>query len=153
MIQAGRFIAHAHVAKLGTTETGKDQIGVQFRLDEGPDEGELVSWYGYFTDKAVQRTLESLRHCGFVGYDLNVFDGTPEATSRLLPRSVELDIEIEEYEGKSRPKVRWVNAAGGMPFVKKEMDAARRAAFASAMKGTLMALETNGSNLEDVPFR
>jgi hypothetical protein len=93
-----RPIAH-HFSQ---TSRGNDQVVVTLETDDGKDH----VWNGYFTDGAIERTVESLRHMGYDGGDL--------ADMKLTER-VELVIEPEEYKGKVRDRVKWVNKIGSGP--------------------------------------
>lgn len=62
-------------AQFGMTKGGNGkaptkQVAVQFELLEGPAAGARLTWFGYFTEKTWQRTVEALRYCGFKGDDL-----------------------------------------------------------------------------------
>lgn len=81
---------------------GKECIVVRFEFVGGPHAGKSIQWWGYFVDAAVQRTLDSMRHCGWTGETLGDMTGMGDA-------EVELVIADEEYNGKTRSKVRWVN--------------------------------------------
>lgn len=83
---------------------GTPQVVVRF-LDSTT--GEQFTWYGFLTEKTEERTLESLRYCGWRGAD--VFgDLHVSATAE-----VDLVLETEEWEGKTREKVAWVNRPRG----------------------------------------
>ena len=132
MIDAGKYKARAAKGELSESGTKKTPcIAVEFQL---LDTGEFIWWYGYLTEKTETRTLESLQHAGFAGADI----AGDLMAQGLGSRDVELVIEHETYEGKTRARVQWVNSADGgggsaMPDDKK-------AAFAARMRGKLLAM-------------
>ncbi len=76
MLNPGKYRARPIAAALGLTSKGTDQIAVTFELLDPA--GERITWYGFFTEKTTDRTLESLRHCGWKGNDLSIFvEGEP----------------------------------------------------------------------------
>jgi hypothetical protein len=131
-MKSGTYVARATDWDLGTTDNGKDYIGVFFKIEEGEFLGETITWYGYFTEKTEQRTIESLRYCGWEGHDFTKLEG-------LSRNPVKIVIDEEEYEGKKRLKVQWVNRLGSMA-IKNTMDDKKRAAFSARMKGAAMAI-------------
>lgn len=127
----GNYLARAVSAQLGMTKSGKEQVAVTFRLKM--DLSKTITWYGYFTDKTTERTIESLRFCGWIGVDLTDLSGIDR-------EEVELVIANEEYEGKTSPRVQWVNRVGGMMLsAPLQPDAAK--AFAARMKGAVLAYD------------
>src|SRR4051812_44973200 len=109
LIPAGKYPARAEHWRLAQASTGSEQVAVDFKFTD-PTLGSIL-WFGYFTDKTFERTVESLRHCGWKGSDVLELD-TPQAD--LNANEVVLVIEHETYEGKTRAKVAWVNARGGV---------------------------------------
>lgn len=73
------------------------------------DAGKRITWAGWLSDKALENTINTLVKCFDFDGDLNslysgkqTFDG----------KSVSFTTEIEEYQGKKRCKVKWLNPAG-----------------------------------------
>lgn len=136
----GRYRARAQFGTLTTASTGTEQVVIDFVITEdGPGHGSRLPWYGFFTEKTFARTIESLRHLGWEGDDLNDLTG-------IDANEVELDIGIEEYTNKNgevgmRSRVNWVNRAGG-PVLKGAMDAGQAADFARRMRGRVLALRS-----------
>lgn len=81
----------------GKSSKGNEQIVVIFGTPEG-----RKAWYGSFTEAAVDFTLEALEACGWDGRSLVKLDG-------MGSLDVDLCIEAEEYDGKVRDKIRFVN--------------------------------------------
>lgn len=127
----GKFRARATDVQLGTTKSGADTIGVAFELLDHPNM--YVTWYGYFTEKTTERTFDSLRYCGWTGDDLSDLSG-------ITNNEVEIVIEQETYEGKTRAKVQWVNrAASTKAQVSNVMSDEQKRAFSARMKGAALA--------------
>ena len=132
LIQEQTVKARALEGALGLTNTGKDQIALLFKLLEGPDENRMIPWYGFFTEKTTERTLETLELCGWEGDDLSDLTGIDR-------NEVYLVIEHEQdQQGEVRARVRWVNGAGGIAM-QNRMDPAQAASFAQRMRGTVLA--------------
>ncbi len=133
MIDAGTYRAKAVSAALGNTSTGKEQLGIEFELmDVDGVAGPHITYYGYFTDAALEFTVKALRACGWKGTDLTDLAG-------LTDNEVSLVIAHEEYEGKVTAKVQWVNAPGGLAM-KSQLDP-----DAAKMKGRIAALGTTSA--------
>ncbi len=139
MISAGRHNAMAVpvetdggpvYAQFGVTNNGKNQVVVNFEILDGEDAGQTIAWFGYFaTEKNAKKTIESLRACGFKGDDLAA------CGDQVLEQRVSLVVEHEEYEGKVKAKVAWVNSTGGGGFkLEKPMADGERRKFAASMK-------------------
>jgi hypothetical protein len=136
MIAPGKYLGTPVSAALGFTSSGSEQIAVLFEFLEPA--GERLTWYGYFTEKTFDRTIESLRACGWMGSSLDEFG------SEHLPggfnRQVELVVTHEEYNGKTSARIAFVNNVGGGMALKSAMDANQARAFAAKMKGRIAAL-------------
>ena len=123
-------------AILGESGTGKEEVGVEFEIDAGDGPPERIWWYGFFTEAATPWTLKALRTCGWLGSDLSDL-------STINPDNgadIEIVVEEEEYEGKVRQKVKYINGGAGVGM-KKPLDSAEAKAFAAKMKGAILALE------------
>jgi hypothetical protein len=104
MAEAGIYRARAVQAALCETKSGKEQLAIEFALyDVDGVEGEHVTYFGSFSDAALPHTLKALRTCGWAGTDLADLSGVER-------NEVSLVLEDEEYEGRVRTKVKWVNA-------------------------------------------
>ena len=89
---------------LGQAKTGTDQIGVQFRLLDDPWKGWTLPWYGTFSEAAFPMTYEGLKACGWRGERIDTLKADLRNGTEVL-----LVVEAEEYEGRWRAKVRFVN--------------------------------------------
>lgn len=151
-IPKGRYRARAMRTEndgLGNSSNkGTPQVVLVFKLLEEDFHGETLPWIGYLTDATEERTLESLRICGWKNDDLSDLDG-------VCDNDVELVVDHERYEGKLRAKVQFVNRIGG--FKQKapmSQDAAK--AFAAKMRdkaaaSRVKASSNGGGSKTDVP--
>lgn len=145
-IQPGTYAARATDAVLGYTSNGSEQVAVAFVLldDKGQQTVTHITWYGFFTEKTTERTIQALRHCGWQGDDLSELSTVGSA-------DVELVIDDEpDLQGQMRTRVRWVNALGSSaPAIKDRMGDAQRKAFAAKMRGMVVA--ANGGKASPRP--
>lgn len=123
----GKYKARAVAWELAVTKTGKEQVAILFRLTDEHVDGREITYYGFFTDATAERTMESLRICGWQTDSLLDLSG-------LDTNEVELDIAPEEYQGEWTEKVKWINRPGGGLRVTPMDDNAKKA-FDARMKG------------------
>lgn len=129
-----KVLARAKSWQLGESSNGKERVEVTFTY-AAPDAGQqTITWYGYFsTEKVMNRTIESLRTCGWNGDDLATMEG-------LDANEVELVIADEEYENKVYTKVQWVNRAGPMST---PLTADKAKSFAASMRDRIRAIDAS----------
>lgn len=155
--------AYAISTEQGMAKNGTEQIAVTFQIvdeDEdgtrGPLHGQRRVWYGFFTEKAADRTLESLQHCGWSSDELkDIINLDDEGCRRALPNVVELVIENETYNGRTVEKVRWVNAIGeGRSAIKNKADDKEVQSLSARMKSRAAALRAANkpAKKNDIPF-
>jgi hypothetical protein len=139
-IEAGTYKARATKVLLSQVGANKTPaIQVEFRLENG----NTIRWDGWLTtDKAQERTIESLEYCGWTGDDLSVFARDNAPLQGLDANDVELVIEMEPSQDdatKLYPRVKWVNRIGGRGLnVENVMPATEAVAFAQKMKGLVL---------------
>lgn len=131
-IEPGRYMARAAEWKLGKASTGTECIAVLFTLQDG----RTINWWGYFSEKTAERTLDSLEFMGWDGRDI--------ANPRGLDRNeVELVVGEETNDkGESFSKVLWVNRPRGAA-VKEELKGAELSAFQQRMQAAMLARKQN----------
>ena len=140
MISPGNKAARALPGfEFGCTGSGAEFVALTFSIVEGSEAGETVQWRGYCTEKAHERTIESLRHCGWSGGDITDLTGIDR-------NMVQLVIEDDTWEGKTRPKVKWVNAIRPSVNAEQRMGDGARAAFAARMRGAVAACDASIAN-------
>lgn len=112
-IQPGKYVAKIVDYGIGTTKAGDPTIVVRF----GWGTSSLI-WNGSLKEgKAQEITIKALLRMGLSDDDKieNLADGID---SKLLDmdRELEIDVQMDTYEGKTRPKIAWINEVGGGKF-------------------------------------
>jgi hypothetical protein len=117
-LQEGTYTATGKALSITETEKGAIMLNFTFALDDGtviPARQCLVQKDGTISEI----TLRMLRECfGFTGPDPFELADNPE----LLAKPVELVVAIEEYEGKQRSVVKYINPPGGGTGTGKPVD-------------------------------
>jgi hypothetical protein len=130
----GKFRVKAIAAELGRAKTKTPQVAVRFAVVEGDATGEEITWYGFLTEAAQERTIEGLIHTGWTGDSF-------EDLSTVGSKDCEIEVAEEEYEGKLQWKVKWVNALGGGGIQMADvMSPQERKTFAGQMRGSVLAV-------------
>lgn len=157
MLNEGTYRARALKADLGKSSTGNAQVGIEFEILADGYAGEKITAYRSFTQtqlkngKTVQEmTIEELIACGWNGDDWDNFTG-------LGTTEVDLVVQHDTYQGKTKAKVAFINTPGSGVALKAPMVADDRKAFAAQMKGTVAMVRsrmaTNATRAaDDVPF-
>jgi len=116
------------------TQRSPFSAAVGFEVINGPESGQKITAFLYFGDASFQRSLESLRACGFTGDDIDKFaDQTPDIECQIV-------VEHETYEGKVRPKVKWINKAGGVFTFEKPLPQSDLLRFSAQFKTALKSV-------------
>ncbi len=142
-----RAVADSH--ELGYASTGTEQIGMKVELLDGEFANNTVTWYGYFSSAAEERTLESLKIAGWTGDDIINLPGLGSA---------EFELQLEEHEDKETGepylKPTFINRIG--VAMKNTMDASQKAAFAARMRavtGRAQSAPRPNGNARPTPSR
>jgi hypothetical protein len=117
--------------QFGVTEKGTNQVVMLFEVLEGQHQGAMIPWYGYLTKDTWETTVKGMRACGFKGDDL------AGALTQNLDNEVFILTEVNEWEGKSRARVRFVNASPAGSLIKNAMGADDLRKFSAQMKARL----------------
>lgn len=130
-IAPGTYKAMPRDAVMGKTSKGAEQLGIAFEILDGDEKGKTITAYLYFSEKSVDRTLESLEHCGWDGESLRDL-------RTALTREVSIVVELDTYEGKTSAKVRWINSGAGAA-VKEKLEPAAIVSLEQRLKGKMLA--------------
>lgn len=108
LIKPGKYIAK--VVEYGIPETkegASPSIALTFEFEvEGVRK--QLTYYGYLTSAAAEYTLKNLITAGFK-HDRPSMLCKPNA---FIDKEVQIVVEHETYEGKTRAKIRWINELG-----------------------------------------
>lgn len=148
------YPARATSLAISFGETEKDgeiryQIAVEFQIEVTEDRPDLaefanetITWIGHFTDATAARTMESLQIAGWKGDDVFELNGVP--ANEVLADLVSLACEPDEYDGKERLKVQWVNRPRGHFAFKKSADATGLRALGARLRATAQSVRAAG---------
>jgi len=138
-IPPGPHTAEVTAHALGTAKTGNQQIAVEFMFETG----DRLTWFGYFTEVTLERTLESLENLGWIAGE-NDFDiSRLHKTNVLVGNEASVVVQHEEYEGVTRAKIRWVNKLGG-GGMRETMEPDEARSFAAQLRGRLVKASGGG---------
>jgi hypothetical protein len=141
---AVRVVSHI----LGRSSTGTPHIAVLFE----DVNGDRITWYGYLSDAAMERTITSLR---VLGWDPLKDDGRIDrlnGTETLVGAEAEVVVEAETYNGESRMKVKWVNEPGG-GGLGDGMASEDANAFATSIRAKILAAPKPKANSQPGPAK
>lgn len=147
---AGRYTARAVAGsgRLGKSKNkGTEFVSVETRFTNEGFDGEGLTWTGWLTEKAGERTIDTLRLMGWDGDDL-----TEQGLTGLGSAEFELVVEGEEYEGKTFSKIKFVNP---LPTA---MDADSAKALSDRFRDKIKSSKakapatTAGAPGDDIPF-
>lgn len=112
VIGAGRHLVNVVGHQLGRSEGGRQTPFIAVLFESDQTIGDRITWYGYLSDAAIERTVATLEK---LGWDPAKYDGRLESlhnTDVLHGAAAEIVVEMETHEGKTRAKVKWVNFPG-----------------------------------------
>jgi len=146
MIAAGRYNAVAIDLDFGKSKnTNTPFIAIVFRIQEAVrttpgDErrgwshsGDAITAFLYFTEKAAERSIQTLRKMGWGG------DNVGEIIVDDVMNIMEIVVEHEVFEGKTRAKVAWINAPGESPLsIQNPLNQMERQSFSDQYRGLAM---------------
>ncbi len=126
-------------------------VRVVFDITAGEFAGNTYQWDGWFSEKAIERTLQSLKYCGctFPGNDITNLTG-------IDTNEVEIVLSHEDYtdkEGNQRTAVKVAFVNGGARGVNPDqlLDTAKKAAFRAKMLGTVANLNQKSGTVNGKP--
>lgn len=91
----------------GLSSNRNAQVLVYFKIIRGPRAGDVLPWFGSLSKDAYERTMQSLRYCGWKSAR------TADLEREPLDQEVEIEVGHNDWDGKSYARVDWVNPPGG----------------------------------------
>lgn len=147
----GRFTAVVIKSESnGLFEAGEKKTpGVRLALAVvgGPEEGNYIDWNGWLSDSAFDNTVKTLNETfGFSGN----FGEIAEMPDIFAGQQCSITTENEEYQGKVRLKVKWLNPVGGGPAPTLKPDEAKGLAARLSSRATAL-LKSAGAKPATTP--
>lgn len=118
-ITDGRKTAKPVAARfMKSPKTGTVGMEIKFEFLESTGAYESLNWVGWLTDKAMESTMDTLVNVlGFNGNDECDAEGILVDKGALnWDQEVSIVVELENYNGKQYPKIKWVNKLNQSPF-------------------------------------
>jgi hypothetical protein len=127
MIEPGKYMATLESHSITENKKGDPQVAAvfSFRNAAGPQK---ITWFGGFSEAGRQYTIKNLITLGLKGNN--------PAGNLEIGKQVEIVIDNETFEGKTRAKVKFINGPGAARNVIPQ-DLAK--AKLSALEGAVMA--------------
>lgn len=114
MIQPGTYRAKPIGGAFDKNDKGNLACGLKFDLLDETVKGQAIWSVHYLTPAAMENSLKALAVVGLSNAPKCDENGRFGADSFLDPnKEVELVVEHEEYNGRTRARVKWVNEIGG----------------------------------------
>lgn len=155
ILPEGRYKAIAHDWSTGLSNAkGTPFVKIGFKILEGEYAGRIVDWYGWMTEKTVERVATDLSALGYDGDD-PLADFARAKHADQLPgkiRPVQLVIRHEEWKERVQVRVAYINEINESKPVDDATRASVRDAFraAKAARGQRRAPEPQP--IDDTPF-
>jgi len=154
-IAPGKYVAVITDYGVSASKAGDPMITVQFSFDNGKS----LFWNGSLKEKAQEITLKALLRMGLRDEE-RLADLADGLDSKLLDttKQLEIDVGMDTYEGKTKPRINWVNDLGGGKF-RNAMDKNNFKVKIAGLnlKTTIKALKfemglSDTSQIENIPF-
>lgn len=153
-ILPGKFHAKAVDYGISSSKSGAPLVNVRFAWTENGEE-KSYNWMGSLNEgKAQEFTMKTLIALGLKSTEkiVELCDG-PSSGALDLAKMVEITIELETYEGKTAPRIRWVNEIGFRNAMTKEDFKAKIQQL--GVKGTFTQIFSNQpkkTDMDSIPF-
>lgn len=119
MIQPGKYKATVSNYALRVSQHGDPMATICFTVTDNAQSRHSVYWLGSFKEgRGRQITIESLLVCGLKGNDPLLIAGGLDSGALDTSNEVQVEVihEVSTKDGKTYPKVQWVNEIGGNRF-------------------------------------
>lgn len=148
----GRYSAAVKDYGISETKAGAAQVFIAF--DVTHDDGtSSLTWFGSLNEgKAQEITLKGLLSAGFTGKDVTDLIDGPDGGAIPLGTEVSVVIESEEYDGKTTPRIRWVNKPGGGGVQRADASTAKAKLAKLGLAGKLAQVRAQNPDLVREPF-
>lgn len=109
-IKAGTYKAKINTYGMSVTKNDDMQIAILFDFDQDGETKQL-SWFGTLKEgKGIEITMKSLKIMGYDGNPQWYVLGKGPASQMLdMDKEYFIKVELETYENKTIPKIKWIN--------------------------------------------
>lgn len=154
MINPGKYTGRVKDYALGVTQKGDPKVMIIFTFKDEHGSQQELTWTGFLSEKAKNITIDTLLNCGMKGEDIGALVAGVECGVLDTSIDVTLVIENEEYQGKTFPRIKWVNRPGGAAFKDKLTSADVKKMPGLNLKADVLARrkETGLNEDEKLPF-
>ena len=151
-VEAGTYTAKVIDYGVIENDSGEPIVVVRFSFDGG----KAWAWTGGFgSEKAKERTIKTLMTLGLTDDNLELLCDGPGSNMLNTDMEVEIVITEEEYNGKIRTQIAYVNPIGGRSFGEAASKDKVKVKFGGMnIKGDLAAIGFKKKNTKsgDIPF-
>jgi hypothetical protein len=119
--EAGTYIAKPIGGKFGQSEKGTAGVAIHFEITGDKNKGERITWVGWLSDAARDRTIETLARLGYDESKPESYSSGIDFGAEYFTTGKDFELVVEMEPGQKDPektyaKVRWVNDLGGSKF-------------------------------------
>lgn len=129
-------------------ERNTPYIGIPLRVTSGAKEGETVEYKAWISDAAFDRTIANLKEVFEWDGDM-VKLAKQLDTGHFVGRECSITVEQEEYKGKLRNVIKWLNGPDGGG---KAMESDRALKLAKRLMGRDESTQAEAPDDQDIPF-
>lgn len=155
ILPEGRYKAIAHDWSTGLSAAkGTEYLKIGFKILDGEHVGQIVDWYGWFTEKTVERLATDLSALGYDGDD-PLADFARAKSADQVPckiRPVQLVIRHEEWKERVQVRVAYINEITDAKPVDDATRLSVRDAFRAARAAKGRARAPQPEPIDDTPF-
>jgi hypothetical protein len=130
MIAEGKYEAKVTGIVLSEGKNA-EQVLIEFELTAPEVAGQNITAYRSLSDKAAEYTVKDLQTLGVSGL-------TDQELEAAIDKRCQIVVQHEEYDGKTRAKVKFINPLGGLSMATPLQDDKKRL-LAAKMKGLFAA--------------
>ena len=136
---------------LSETTRGTPYVRLEFDLLDGAAKGQKLSRDFFLSDKTWEKTVESLRTCGWTGDDVSNLAGVEsnEVVAKVVHEMItdRQGAPVTDHEGNARYRhaIAWV----GKDRAPKPMETGKKTAFMELMKARLQSVASPGARPAD----
>lgn len=112
-VKAGKYTAKIVDADVWASTKNEPRAVLVFDFMNEEGNPRQLMWFGSLNGGAREITVETLVRCGFTGNDLADLNKGKEV---LNEGPYEIVVEMNTYEGKTGPRIKYINAPGGGAF-------------------------------------